>query len=105
MHDEIEGLLDERPLIQLMPRRRAFRRTRAARSTDVAERAAVANQLLEIRPHELPRADVLGLFLQPHDVANGRITAENFLERESREWVELLDAADGDVACSRASLV
>src|SRR5688500_15463728 len=62
---EIVSLLHEYFLVQLMPRRRSFRRARAAGAADVAERAAIADHLLEQRAHEFPGAHVLGLFLQP----------------------------------------
>ena len=102
---EVERPLDERLLIELVPRRRAFRRARAARAADVAQRTAVADQLLEQRPHELPGAHVLRLFLQPDDVADRWVGVEHLAQRHVRERIELLDAADRDVrstscACS-----
>ena len=85
-----------------MPRRRPFRRAGAADASDVAQGTAIANQLIEERAHELPRAHVLGLFLQPDDVAHRRIAPEQFVQRDLRERIQLLDAADRDGVRGRA---
>src|SRR6185436_5428502 len=101
---EIERPLDDRALIELVPCRRPFRRARTARSADVAERTALAEHLLELRAHELPRPHVLGLFLQPYDVAQRRIAVEHLAQRDDREGRELLDAADGNIGCRLATI-
>src|SRR5262245_7845862 len=80
-----------------MPRRRAFRRTRAACPADVAQRPALADQLLEVRPHELPCAHILRLFLQPDDVPGRRVGVEYGAQSDIGEWGQLLDAANRDV--------
>src|SRR6185436_20155555 len=94
--------LNEFSLVCLVPRRRALRGARAARAADVAQRTAIADQLLEQRLHELPRTHVLGLFLQPDNVSHRWIPAEHFVERDFWKRIELLDAADGDVPCGAA---
>ena len=52
-------------------RRRTFRRARASRPRDHADRAAVGG-FDEVRPHEVPVAHVLRLFLHPDDFVGGR---------------------------------
>src|SRR5437867_8853586 len=82
----LEGLLDERLLIELMPRGRTLRRARRARTADVTQRPASPDHFLESRMHELPGPHVLRLFLQPDDLAQLRVAIERLPQRDGREW-------------------
>ena len=71
---DAEGLLDQRLLVERVPRRRALGRAGAARPRDAPDAAAVGG-LEQRRPDEVPDAHVLGLFLDPDDLLGVRIAA------------------------------
>ena len=85
-----------------MPRGGSFRRAGAARAADVAQRTAIADQLLEQRAHEFPRAHVLGLFLQPDDVA--RATDSRRAPRAARRSGTAYSCSTRQIATSAGSL-
>src|SRR4249920_16332 len=95
-HPEVECLLDERRLVQLVPGGRPLRRARVAGAPDVAKRPAIADELLEPRPHEFPRAHVFRLLLEPDDLASRRVPVEDLGQGDAWKRVELFDAADRD---------
>ncbi len=63
---------DQHALVDGMPRRRAFRRARAARPPDVAERPATLGDVFDEQADETPGTHVLGLFLHPDDLFERR---------------------------------
>src|SRR3954465_14226815 len=78
---------------------------RAQLAADVGVGDALRDDLVEPVLHERAGAHVLRLFLDPEDLLQVRVAAEQLLELLLRERVEQLDARYRDVARRRALLV
>src|SRR2546423_15091884 len=75
---------DDPRLLGLVRRGIPFRRARALRAPDVAYGHFGADELAELRQHELLRPHVARLFLHPHDLAQGGVPANQ--RRQFLAW-------------------
>src|SRR5690606_32429435 len=92
---ELERTGDELPLVLAVTGGRPLGGARTARPREDRQ-PAVPHQTLELRSHEVPRAHVLGLFLNPEDFLEIRKPLDRREDVVNGQWIELLDPRDGD---------
>ena len=93
---------DQRLLVQLVPRRRAFRRARAARAADVAQRPAAVDQRPRAAAARTPTRPCSPALPAASTTSRSvGIALDDARGSRRRERIELLDAADRDAARRR----
>src|SRR6185436_9663438 len=91
----IEGLADERLLIQRVARRRSLGRACTARPCDFTKHTT-ARHLGKMRTNEIPRAHVLRLFLHPDNLVRVRVAVEHRAKIAHRHGIQLFETTNRD---------
>src|SRR5207237_2673014 len=97
------GALDELGLLLYVHRGRAGGRAARLVTRYAFDLVGVVVVLVELAFDEIPRAHVLGFFLQPHDLGRVGIGAHDRLYAVIRPGIELLDPDHGNLG--RTALV
>src|SRR5690606_32254979 len=90
-----EGLEEDGLLLEVVDRRGPRRRASRLAAAHSSDAVGVLVCLVEASLHEVPRAHVLGLLLEPDDLTGVRVAGERLRHLLARPRVELLDPHDG----------
>src|SRR3954451_11253339 len=99
---EVEHGLDDARLLGDVGGRIALARARALGAADVAEAQPLGEDLHEPREHVRAGAHVARLLLDPDDLLEVRVGADDLVDLRLGEGVQELDAPDGDAVVALA---